>query len=260
MLASLQEWMAQMLRLPIQEHSQSPLLLNTRNWIKPSPSLSPEKRIGIYNAQVWYRFFNLLQKDFPSLIRLFGDYDFNFLIAQPYLQAHWPLDSALILLGSKLPAYLTTHYHEEDRRLVLPLAFLDRAYLQIPNQASLPPLQNEHGPICLQPTLALLEMQADLFSFRKELLKHPAETWLERDFPPISWGPTQYYLLSHQNESFYTEELPLPAFRLLSAFQEKASLKDALGSLSPKECAAAEPHIFSWFQHWRSQGWLGAPV
>lgn len=264
-LVDLQSWMAELLRRPLRNRDrrgipiyEGALLEETRKRIKPGPLLPPEKRIGLYNQQVWYRFFNLLQKDYPSLVRIFGEKDFNFQIAEPYLQAHFPIHPSLTLLGSSLPAYLAANYHQPDRKLVLPLAALDEATHRLKNSTPLPPLHPDsaHGIIGLQPTLALFELEADFFAFRTELLKHPVAAWSERDFPPLSWSAPHHLLLVHQNDSFHTETLPPAAFRLLSSFQQKASLSDALGTLSDQECQDAEPHLFSWFQRWCSLGWL----
>lgn len=264
-LIDLQSWMAQVLRMPLRARDEKKfpvyegaLLQEAKKRIKPSPSLSPEQRLGLYNSQVWYRFFNLVQKDFPSLVRLFGAHDFNSTLAEPYLLSHWPIHASISILGSSLPAHLETHYQEEDARLVIPLAKLDAAYHRLADATPYPALKQDklEASIRLQPTLELFEMEADLISFRTELLKQPIEAWVDLDFPPIAWSKPKHYLLCHKNNTFHSEELPLPAFRLLRAFQQGATVSIALASLSQPEAKAAAPHLFSWFQRWCSHGWL----
>ncbi len=246
-LTDLQHWMAPILQRTLRNRDakgiplyEKALIEEAHQRIKPSSSLTPEKRLGLYNQQVWYRFFNLLQKDYPALMRIFSPHDFNFLLAEPYLQAHWPTELSLTFLSSKFPTFLSTHYQEEDRRLVLPLAALDEAYHRL--NTNLPP--------------ALFEMEADLFAFRAALLKHPPEFWIENDFPHIDWGPPRHTLLFYQNDTFHIEPLDPAAFRLLRALLQGASLPNAINALSEQEKASAEPQIFSWFRRWASLGWL----
>lgn len=242
-LADLQRWMAHALR-----HRDGEAAAR----IKPSAALTPDASLQIYQTQVWLRLSNLLQKEYPSLLRLFGPKDFNTLIAKPYLEAHFPTHPSLSLLGADLPAHLTTHYHAPDRRLIVPLTHIDAAYHRLKIVQPLPPLRIFDGPIGLQPTLALFALEADLFAFRNELLRHPPEAWFERDFPSIIWNAPRHILLAYQHDSFHIEELSPAAFQLLSAFQHPTLLADALALLSPE----AAPHLFSWFQRWSAQGWL----
>ncbi len=251
-LLDLQRWIGELLKRPLGKRYDKKLLAEAKKFIKPGPLLPSEKRIGLYNQQVWYRFFNVLQKDFPSLVILFGAKGFNRTIAEPYLLAHWPRHPSIGELGIALPAYLDKHYLEEDRHLVVPLAALDEAHGRLIDAAPLPLLQEEAilGKICLQPTVALFEMQADLFSFRSQLLEHPLEEWSALDFPSIDWGEMSSYVLWQKEGKFSYEKISWSAYRLLRAFEKSSTIEEALASLSDLEKADSEEKLFGWFQNW----------
>lgn len=264
-LKDLQDWIVAVLKRPLRDRDakgipvyQGELLEEARLRVKPGAFLSPEQRIGLYNSQVWYRFFNLLQKDFPTLLSLFGWRDFNYRIAEPYLLAHWPKHPSLSLLGIHLPDFLEKNYCEADRRLVLPLAKLDEAHQRLADayEAPLPSQDALTAKLTLQPTVSLLEMQADLFTFRKEILKYPPEEWLEREFPPIAWGKERPFVLWCKQGIFHFEELPRPAYKILSCFAKGSTVEAALDNLTDGQAEEAAPFLFSWFQSWCEKGWL----
>jgi hypothetical protein len=258
-LLDLQLWIGRVLKKPLRKRDENgipvyekKLLEEAKERIQAGPLLPSEKRIGLYNQQVWYRFFNLLQKDFPSVVCLFGTKAFNRTIAEPYLLAHWPLHPSLSELGRSLPAYLTKLYLEEDRRLVVPVAALDEAHSRLADAPPLPILREEDlmKKICLQPTVALFAMEADLFSFRGQLLEIPLEEWLDRDFPSIEWGDLSPYVLWHKEGVFRYEKISWPAYRLLRSFEKGSTLEEAIVSLSDQEKADSGEKFFGWFQNW----------
>ncbi len=250
-LVDLQRWMGQVLKKPVHKQDEQ-LLKEAKERIQPGPLLPPEKRIGIYNRQVWIRFSNLLEKEFSSVFTIFGSRAFERTIVEPYLLECWPLHPSIAELGRFLPEYLDRNYLEEDRRLVVPLAALDEAHNRLADASPLPALHEEEmmKKISLQPTVALFEMEADLFDFRSKLLDHPAEEWLERDFPKIEWEDLSPYLLWNQEGVFRYEKISWPAYRLLRSFEKGSTIEEALHSLSDQEKADSAEKLFGWFQNW----------
>ncbi len=256
-LLDLQRWFSTLETRPMRESGPykiplypKTLLSQIETRISAGPHLSSAQRIGLYNQQYWWRLFNLLQDRYPALYRLFGAADFNHLLAEPYLLHYPPDDWSLNDLGAHLPQYIHDHYCEEDRPLILPLAYLENIDHLLPYAYPLPSLQpaDLDKPIFLQPTLALLSLNADLFSFRNQLLEREPIHWETHDLPSIAPFPeTRHFLLSPDS---VPQPLSPPEFTLLNAFLHGATLTDACSLLSDA------PDISTWFQSWILNGYL----
>jgi hypothetical protein len=217
--------------------------------ISPGPKLTAAQRIGIYNQQYWWRFFSLMQDRYPALTRLFGRGGFNRTLVEPYLLKHPPCDWALVNLGSGLPRWIAEEYREEDKPLVLQMALLEEALHRLPFAHGLPPLKPEEAgeKLRLQPTVALIDLGADLFSFRESLLEKEPKHWEENEFPPLArWEEMRHFAvtLSDRWEISSTEAV------LLRSFEKGASIEEACSLLGEA------PQIASWFQQWIAKGWL----
>jgi hypothetical protein len=221
-------------------------------WISPGPFLTPEQRIGIYNQQYWFRLLTILQEAYPTLLRLFGFEDFNKILAEPFLISH-PPGKRLGSLGEKLPKWIEGAYEGDDKRLVLAAARVDALYEENFVAPSFPPLSAadfgsiETQKLYLQPTISLIELDADFFSFRRELLKESVDFWADQAFPLLE-APRKRNFVLHQETGF--EEVGSTEFALLMAFQQGAFLEEALSLVSIEEA----PLLSEWFQKWSQRG------
>lgn len=218
------------------------------------PILTAEQRIGLYNQQYWWRLFNVLQSHYPSLTRLFLN-EFNQIISVPYLKKY-PVGDSLHEIGNKLPQWIQEEYYEEDRNLILPLAQIDGAYHTLwfaPKKRPLTTISIDQQ-LFLQPSIALFAMDADLFAFRKDLLKEEPIYWASHDLPEIKKSKIKsFFILYRQDVELVVEKISIEEHQLLSAFKQGSSIQDAIALLNQEE--AIFP-IGSWFQTWASRGWF----
>ena len=264
-LLDLQTWVARLLVRPLRRSDalSIPIYDEETNAeiaqkIGAGPTMTAQQRIGVYNQQYWFRLLNLLQEDYPALVRIFGYHHFNRQIAEPYLLKYVPNHWALTYLGGHLPDWISEFYQQDNKRLVLECARIDEAYNRLFFAQKLPSLTPndlqhiEDLTINLQPCVALFEFDADLFAFRKQLLAQDAEYWQNNALPTVEWSHPHYFALSCSDGAFGSESISLGEFRILKAFASGSSLNDAL-SLSIEEDAV---HIGDWFCKWAQKKWL----
>ena len=132
-LKELQNWFGSILLQPLREDETSQFLTPSgqtlqqeANWyITPSPTLAPHQRIQIYNQQYWWRLLNVLESNFPLLVRLFGRAAFRNQVAVPFFSHSPPQDWSLNRLGETLPHWLRQHYRGDDLPFVQQAAEID---------------------------------------------------------------------------------------------------------------------------------------
>ncbi|MES2274112.1 MAG: putative DNA-binding domain-containing protein [Chlamydiota bacterium] len=230
--------------------------------ISASPRLTALQRIGIYNQQFWFRLFVLMQNQYPTLTALFGFDDFNRLIVEPYILKNLPNHWYLPFLGEGLLRWIEEEYTQEDKSLISQIAAVDAAHERVFHRPSLSPLslkdfEDASSPFYLQSCIALLEIGADLFAFRKELIAEEPEYWIEHDFPLIQWFKKDvFYVLYLENERYVHEEITLAQKTLLEAFQKGSTLSCACNLLKGELAEEAGKEIGSWFQTWAAKGWF----
>jgi|GEM_PF-6213598 hypothetical protein len=131
--------------------------------ISPSCRLSEKERFKIYHDQVWNRFTDILQKQYPSLVRFLGISIFHERIAYPFLQTYWPKDWPFVDLGKELPGWICRTYTNEDQPYLLGLAAVDWGYHKLHDQK-----------------YVLLHLESDFFHLRENLLQSPSLPILSR--------------------------------------------------------------------------------
>ena len=79
-LSTTLEWFASIITQPMDMHDTihpySPtgqlIAEESKKYIAPSECLQSHQRIELYNQQYWWRLFNVMQKNFPLVCRIFG--------------------------------------------------------------------------------------------------------------------------------------------------------------------------------------------
>ena len=149
-LHTIQKWFASIITRPIDCESQinpmapsgRPISEEARDFISPSPKLSADERIQIYNQQYWWRTLSILHQNFPTLTRLFGYTDFNHSIGMPFLTRYPSRHWSLSLLGNQLSHWIEEDYTAQDKPLIFHTAEVDWAYQTLffaPPSIDLPP-------------------------------------------------------------------------------------------------------------------------
>ena len=262
-LLDVQKWVASMLVRPLRDLDEFKLpiydtatTLAIEKYITVGPKLSAAKRIGIYNQQYWFRLLSLMQKDYPTVTRLFGYVDFNRLIAEPYLLKYVPNHWSLDTLGFNLPLWIEEEYKDIDKDLVLGAAMIDLAYERLPFSSVLPPISQKdldclnEKLLFLQPSIYLFDFEADLFSFRDVMLKEDTPYWFTHDFPKLTWSNHHYFKLDRKG----WEEISQNEYALLMMLQKGATLEQILTDCS-------DPiSIARWFKKWAERSFLTTRV
>ncbi|MEN9654217.1 MAG: hypothetical protein RL235_329 [Chlamydiota bacterium] len=253
-LYALQTWFAKWLSQPMRPYG-SAATRELRRIVADGPSLRGDQRFAIYNQQYWLRLYSALQKEFPTLLALFGDQEFNASLAEPYFLSHPPKDWSLRRIGRYLAHWLFCHYHDDDRWLVLAIASLDDAYERAWWERSLAPVQmgQEEKALSLQPFVIPLTLQCDLVSFRTLLLQRPAEDWIEQPLPPIDpSGPFFVVIYRNPQHQICHEVISEKEYYFLKAFD------NPLGTMIADVCIGMEDasDVASWLSKWGARQWL----
>lgn len=271
-LLEIQKWFGAVIAAPLKKDDLiSPISPSGKSikdeanaFIIPSEGLEPFERIQIYNQQYWWRLLAIMQDAFPCVLRLFGYRDFNELIAVPYMTRYQPNDWSLNTLGSRLIPWIEEFYNHEDKPLVLDAARLDYAYQTIFFTQDKPRLDASSEdfsvkPLYMQPSACLLDFPYDMVEFRKNLLKHEPEHWLEQPFPELKKEPTFILIYRTPRGLFKTKSISETESRLLSHFQEGMTI-DALCEWVEKQPEAfrqeTEANLQKWFSEWTVLGIL----
>lgn len=263
-LVELQKWFVRVEVAPLRETGElrlpkfdSELHSEIEGKISPGPKLSAVQRIGIYNQQFWFRFFTIMQGLYPTLLRLFGYRDFNFQLVEPYVLRHLPNHWSIRKVGDRFQEWIRDEYQEEDREFVLQIAEIEAGYEQLAEAATLPFDQkiDRTTRLFLQPWVVLLELDADLLSFREKILLEPPAYWEEHEFPQIDWfEQKKSFALFRKHGEICFEELTASESILLRSFKNGATVEEACGQMS--EACQVSVSIGGWFQKWAARRWL----
>jgi hypothetical protein len=245
-------------------------------FIKPNDRLTSFERLEIYNRQYWYRIKDCFYDDYPGLRAILGERRFERL-ALAYLARHPSQSFTLRNLGQWLVKFL-----EAEPRWIAPLqnpaldmARLEWAHVEAFDNEARPPLEIDSllgvNPakihLQLQPHLTLLQLRYELDEFlirvkkgeglrgeasnAMELHRARKENRLKRQLRP----KTVFLAVHRHNNTVYYKRLQPGQFRLLSAFQAKATLAGACEQLA--ESAPADlAQVKSWFETWAALGWF----
>jgi hypothetical protein len=277
LLKQTQQWFASIITRPIDENSKmnpmspsgKPMLLEAGDYIVPNSTQNPAERIEIYNQQYWWRLLGVMQENFPTVTRLFGFYDFNELIAVPYLVKYPPHHWSLNNLGDHLVKWIEEDYHANDKVLVKNAALIDWAYIASFVSAKDEGINIEtlptpgdfsiylDCPLKLQPSVYLFELPYDLFKFRFEFSKQDPDYWLEHDFPILTHQPENLHFLLFRNRynNIVVDTISHSEFQLLKKFEAGTSIDNICQWLEElpdesKLVKEASENLHVWIQRW----------
>lgn len=278
-LENLQEWFASLITRPLLKNDHiNPIapsgLVITKEaaqYITPSPTLRPHQRLQIYNQQYWWRLLNVLQTNFPLLVRLFGIQSFNDTIAVPFLSKYIPDHWSLNNLGARLPQWIQEDYQGKDKQLVYDAAYLDWIFAVSFLTTQYPPLdlnllsQQDPDtlltvPFCLQPHLFLLKWDYDLLTFRDLVINEGEDHWIDHDFPALNKEKTYYFaIFRNVKTNLAWKDLKQNEYLLLQQFGKGISIEEAcdwISELEPEKQQEMTSHLQQWMQEWTRLGWL----
>lgn len=274
-LKEIQTWFGSIITRAIDDNNQMnpisprgvPMEKEAAKYITPSHTLSSAQRIQLYNQQYWWRLIGVLQDAFPTLLRLFGHYDFNELIVKPYICKYPPNHWSLNQLGDRLSLWIQKKYQAKDKELIYEMSKIDWAYyehffshhhpLMI---ADKDPEQLLSVPLSLQPHVRLFNLKRDLFLLRDTFLKEETDHWVQNDFPPLPLAEQcNFILYRNLNHDSAVKKISLTEYHLLQQFQKEKSIEKAcqwLEKQSDAVCEEAATHLQTWIQSWIVHQWV----
>jgi hypothetical protein len=233
--------------------------------IHATSHFSPVRHLEIYREQFWLRHTQALLEDFPGIAGILGQADWERLVEE-YLLAHPPESFSLRDLGEKLPAFLESADFLAHRELVLDMARLEWAHIEVFDAPALPPLPAEavatlaeealsSARLLLSPALRLLHLSYPVPELRNRLLSAKASL-VDLQLPEPS--PTRLVLYRRELSTVHCRLRRAP-FALLEALGRGVSLGNACElacALGDAEAASVEREVATWFADWVARGFI----
>lgn len=224
----------------------------------PSPSLSPQERIGVYQGMFPMRMREALAADYPGLEHFLGHHFDEFVTA--YTLAHPSRGYTLNRLGDHVPSFLSRQRRFRPRPFLVDLARLELAMteafdekesttLEVREVERLSPERMERTRLRPVPSVRLVALKwnagAYLDSLKDEKHNHPKPR-----------RETSYVLVFRRNYSIYRLGVPPAAFALLEDIVAGRTLGESVRrSLARRGVRQASVEDFArWFQQWTAEG------
>ena len=252
-------------------------------FIKPNEHLSASDRLAIYSRSYWFRLFDCLYDDFPSLRSLLGEKKFH-AFARAYL-ATYPSESwTLRNLGNRLVAFI-----EQEPEWTAPRTAMAKDLAQF-EWAQVLAFDDErrkpvHGDellgsdaatlrLDLQPYLSFIETQYAVDDYFTAVREHesgdkdkasntashaPKRAAMKR--VPLPKKQRLWLAVHRCDTDIYFKRVTKEAYLLFNALRDgntvAAALEIALADADPAQDWAAQ--IKALFEHAASQGWFCEP-
>ena len=265
-LDQLQAFMSAALRRRRDLSTDPEIVARAERDVHATPHFTPARHLEIYREQFWLRHTQSLLEDFPGLAGVLGQSAWERL-TEEYLLAHPPASFSLRELGEKLPAFLErADFLHEQRQLVLDMARLEWAHIEVFDAPSLPPLSPEavagldeeslaSAVLVLSPALRLLDLSYPAPELRNRLLSAgDARVTL-----PLPEPRPSRVVLYRRDLSIVHCRLQRAPFALLDALGRGVSLGNACEeacALGEAEAASVEREVATWFADWVARGFI----
>jgi len=264
-LGGLQRWMQSVIVHPgsideaLASGTAAPLLPpeRTGDVIRPSATLTPAERIGIYHRMYRPRMAEALESDYPALAHFLGEPRWSELVGR-YCEAHPSTSYTLNVLGRHLPGWLAVAPGLPRRAFCCDLARLEWAVVEAFDDDEAPRLGEAEllavpaeawaaARLVPCPALRLLELGWN------------ANDWLEstkddRHEHPRPRRRTARVAVFRVDYAVYRRELSRPAFRLLSDVAAGVAVGPALAAAMRRRGAPDSETLTRWFRDWATDG------
>jgi hypothetical protein len=263
-LSELQEQLAGMLtrRRALDRDGEAVAFANLH--LSGSEELSPVEQLEIYREQFWLRHTHALLEDFPGVAAILGQSAWESL-SERYLCAHLPESFTLRNLGEKLPEFVATDRSLPHHTLVLDMARLEWAYVELFDAADPAPLGvNElsrfgeealgAARLLLSPGVRLLRLSYPVVELRKRILLAGSDE--DVALP----APESCSLVVYRADlAILHERLEPEPFTLLDALSRGEALLAACESAcapGPEATARVAACVGEWLARWVQLKWI----
>lgn len=225
--------------------------------VRPSASLRPDQRVGIYVEAYFARLVEALEADFPALSRLVGQERFHG-ICRGYLERFPSRSRSLNPLGRRLPEVLKGGARDLARLEVAMSEVFDgdaAPALTPKDFATFSPERLSRARLALAPTVRVLELDHDANPYVDAVRQERAVPRLRRK---KSW--TAVY-----RKEFQVLRLDLkgPAYAALAALRDGSTVEQAVAAAARRwkgGAAALQAEVRQNFGEWVSEGFFSAVI
>jgi hypothetical protein len=254
-LDKMQRRMAHLIFTPL--NTQLPPIAD--EFIKSTPKLNAQSRLEIYRRSYWYRLIDAFYEDFPGLLTLMGETDYDHLV-QAYLAAHPSRSFSLRNLAQFLEAWLNTNptFLGADLDICLDMVRLEWAHIEAFDAEERAALTIDElatagsdSQFDLQPHISLLALHYPVDDVRIDAQNVDSA----REYK----GDTIFLSVYRHNFSVYYLRLSKEEFALLTSLRDGATLEQAIEQtfLNSKLALERQTEILQEsFSKWARLGWL----
>jgi hypothetical protein len=240
-----------------------------REHVAGNARVSPVEQLEIYREQYWLRHTGSLVEDFPGVGGILERSDWERLVEE-YLLAHPPATFSLRELGEHLPEFAETCDWMPHRELVVDMARLEWAHVEVfdaPEPTPLDPEKLRAVPedaweqvrLVPNPALRLVGVAYPVAPLRRRLLLAQSATSPSDEAIPLPDRESHHYAVCRRNLAIEHDELDPRAFALLSKLCRGAPLGEACESLASE--LSVEPEVIAreletWFATFTARAYL----
>ena len=225
--------------------------------VRPSATLSPAERVGVYHGMYVLRMAEALESDYPALAHFLGPRRWRELV-RAYVAAHPSRSYTLSALGRQLPDWLLAAPGLARRGFCHDLARLEWAVAEAFDADETPRLREAELaalPAEAWPAARLVPSAA----LRLVSLRWNANDWLdsardERHDHPRPQRRCESVVVFRRRYAVYRRELSPPAFRLLSELAAGRPVGEALAAALRRRGAPGAAALQQWFRGFAADG------
>lgn len=243
-------------------------------FIKPNDRLTAFARLEIYNRMYWFRIIDSLHEDAPGLRAALGERKFSRL-AVAYLTKHPSHSFTLRNLASRLEEFIRAEPRWTAPRTALAreiarfewaqtVAF-DEAARPVVTPADFARANPARLRLGLQPYLSLLVLEHPVDRYvlavkKRDTLRAEASNATPSARPasrirsvPLPRRERTWVAVHRLENMLYYKRLEAPAFKILAALREGATLDRAVAAAGR---GVTPEQVQAWFALWAQLGWL----
>jgi hypothetical protein len=227
--------------------------------IRPSRTLEPVERVGIYHGMYLLRMYDALAADYPGLEHFLGDAGFAALV-RDYVQVHPSRSHTLNRLGDHLPEFVAAHVGLPRREFCADLARLERAVSEVFDEAEAAPLGDAEIAAVAPEDWERARLRP-IPAFRLLAFGYPVNAYLQsvRDEDhdhPKPRRRASFVAVYRRDYAVYRLELVRAAHDLLADLAGGQTLGEAIAAAArrPGPKRPGEDELFRWFREWVSGG------
>ena len=251
-----------------------PMTAVAAEFIKPNDRLTSFARLEIYNRMYWFRIIDSLYEDAPGLRAALGERKFSRL-AVAYLTKHPSRSFTLRNLASRLEEFIRAEPRWTAPRTALAreiarfewaqtVAF-DEAARPVMTPADFARANPARLKLGLQPYLTLLALEHPVDNYvlavkKRDTLRAEASNATTSAPPtkrsravPLPRRERIWVAVHRLDNLLYYKRLERPAYRILTALRDGATLNRAVASAGR---GVTPEQVQAWFALWAQLGWL----